>query len=129
MVCRIVAVLISMTLVVSMAAPQAYAQGTAEQIVGKNSGTRKQMATIIFSGLAGAVLGLSTLSFYGRPQDKLQNIAVAAAVGIIIGASYTTYKTATTPRNYTSLSPEAWTIASRTEKKSSAPGFGVQFEF
>lgn len=62
------------------------------------SGTRKQIATIVFAGLAGAVMGLSTLSFYGRPQDKLSNIAVGFAVGVIIGTGYTTYKAATKPR-------------------------------
>lgn len=61
------------------------------------SGPRKQIATIIFAGLAGAVLGLSTLSFYSRPQDKLPNIAVGAAVGVIIGTGYTTYQTAVEP--------------------------------
>lgn len=60
-------------------------------------GPRKQMATIIFSGLGGAILGLSTLSFYGRPQDKLSNIAVGFALGIIIGTVYTTYNAATKP--------------------------------
>lgn len=60
-------------------------------------GTRKQLATIIFSGLAGAILGLSTLSFYGRPQDHLSNIAVGFAVGIISGTVYTTYQAATKP--------------------------------
>lgn len=60
-------------------------------------GPRQQVATIIFAGLAGAILGLSTLSFYGRPQDKLSNIAVGFAVGIIIGTGYTTYKAATEP--------------------------------
>jgi hypothetical protein len=73
-----------------------FAQGDIE--VGKtSSGPRKQLATIVFSGLAGAVLGLSTLSFYGRPQDKLSNIAVGFAIGIISGTIYTTYKTATHP--------------------------------
>jgi hypothetical protein len=61
------------------------------------SGTRKQLATIIFSGLAGAILGLSTLSFYGRPQDNLDNIAIGFAVGVIGGAVYTTYQAATRP--------------------------------
>lgn len=60
-------------------------------------GPRKQLATIVFSGLGGAVLGLSTLSFYGRPQDKLSNIAVGFAIGIITGTIYTTYKQATQP--------------------------------
>jgi hypothetical protein len=61
------------------------------------TGTRKQLATIIFSGLAGAILGLSTLSFYGRPQEKLNNIAIGAALGIFTGAAYTTYRAAKAP--------------------------------
>ena len=61
------------------------------------SGTRKQIATIIFAGLAGAILGLSTLSFYGRPQDKLSNIAVGFAIGVIGGTAYTTYQAASAP--------------------------------
>lgn len=63
-------------------------------------GPRRQMAIIIFSGLAGAILGLSTLSFYGRPQDKLSNIAMGFAIGIIGGTVYTTYKAATVPKDY-----------------------------
>jgi hypothetical protein len=61
------------------------------------SGTRKQVATIIFAGLAGAILGLSTLSFYGRPQEKLSNIAVGFAIGIIGGVVVTTYNVARSP--------------------------------
>ncbi|MCB0361124.1 MAG: hypothetical protein KDD35_00290 [Bdellovibrionales bacterium] len=71
--------------------------GTSEQ---SSLGPRKQMATIIFAGLAGAILGLSTLSFYGRPQDKLPNIGMGLAVGIISGTIYTTYLAATRPRTY-----------------------------
>ncbi len=73
--------------------------------VRRSSGPRRQLATIIFAGLAGAILGLSTLSFYGRPQDKLSNIAVGFAIGIIVGASYTTYKTATDPYEYLTVEP------------------------
>lgn len=74
----------------------AFAQGSTrgEKMVGP----RKQLATIIFSGLGGAILGLSTLSFYGRPQDKLSNIAIGFAVGVIVGTSYVTYKAASDPR-------------------------------
>ena len=58
---------------------------------------RRQIATIVYMGLAGAVLGLSTLSFYGRPQDRLTNIAVGFGVGVMVGAVYMTYKAATDP--------------------------------
>lgn len=52
---------------------------------------RRQLATIIFTGLGGAVLGLSTLSFYGRPQDHLDNIGTGFALGIIAGTGLMTY--------------------------------------
>lgn len=93
-----------------------------EMNAGATYGPRKQVAIIVFSGLAGAILGLSTLSFYGRPQDKLVNIPIGAAVGIIIGTSYTTFKAATEGRNFYSqpspddtykfLDPELWRTAS-----------------
>lgn len=64
------------------------------------AGPRRQLATIIFTGLGGAVLGLSTLSFYGRPQDKLSNIAIGGAFGIIAGTVYVTYNAATNPQEF-----------------------------
>ena len=63
-------------------------------------GPRRQIATIVYCGLGGAVLGLSTLSFYGRPQDKLTNIALGFGAGIIIGAVYMTYQAATKPDEF-----------------------------
>lgn len=57
---------------------------------------RRGLATIIFSGLGGAVLGLSTLSFYGKPQEKLNNISIGFAVGVILGTGYVAYQAATT---------------------------------
>ena len=66
-------------------------------------GPKKQLATIIFAGLGGAALGLSTLSFYGKPQEKLNNITVGFAVGVIVGTIYTTYQAATRPHAYYSL--------------------------
>ena len=63
-------------------------------------GPRRQIATIVYMGLGGAVLGLSTLSFYGRPQDKLTNIPIGFGVGVIIGAIYMTYQAATNPQDF-----------------------------
>jgi hypothetical protein len=63
-------------------------------------GPRKQLATILYAGLGGAVLGLSTLSFYGRPQDKLSNIAIGFAVGIMAGTAIVTYGAATNPDEF-----------------------------
>jgi len=66
-----------------------------DAVVRKKSGPRRQLATILFAGLGGAILGLSTLSFYGRPQDNLGNIGIGFAAGVIAGTIYVTYKSAT----------------------------------
>jgi hypothetical protein len=55
------------------------------------------MATIVIMGLAGGILGLSTLSFYGRPQDYLSNIAIGFAIGVTAGTIYVTYRAARDP--------------------------------
>lgn len=54
---------------------------------------RKQIASIIFAGLGGAVIGLSTLSFYGEPQEHINNIWTGLGLGIIAGTGYVTYQT------------------------------------
>lgn len=53
-----------------------------------NSSMRRSVATVMFSGLAGAVLGLSTLSFYGEPQENINNIWTGLAVGTLAGGIY-----------------------------------------
>ena len=70
----------------------AFAQGV-NQAQPAMSGPRKQLATIIFAGLGGAILGLSTLSFYGRPQDHLENIALGFVVIIpFVKANFNSFK-------------------------------------
>ena len=85
----------------SLAIPPAQAQAPNAN-AGQNAaqGPRRHLSNIIFAGLAGAVLGLSTLSFYGRPQDRLSNIAVGFAIGVIGGTVYSTYKAAAEPRDF-----------------------------
>lgn len=53
---------------------------------------RRNAATIIFCGLGGAVLGLSTLSFYGKPQEHVSNIYVGLGAGLIAGSGYIYYR-------------------------------------
>jgi hypothetical protein len=52
------------------------------------SGTRRNIATIMFAGLGGAILGLSTLSFYGEPQEHIGNIWTGMAIGALAGTGY-----------------------------------------
>lgn len=100
-------------------------------------GPRRQLATIIFAGLGGAILGLSTLSFYGRPQDNLSNIAVGFAVGVIAGTGYVTYKAATSPQDFYGTKPwleenggEPGSLSVRGDQNASPPmKIGWAFEF
>lgn len=88
-----------LTMVFAFEARPAFAQGTMTEKP-PAGGPRRQLATIIYAGLGGAVLGLSTLSFYGRPQDKLANIAIGFAVGVIGGTAAVTYNAATNPDEF-----------------------------
>lgn len=60
-------------------------------------GLKGQMTTILLGGLAGAAMGLSTLSFYGRPQAKLTHIPIGAAIGLVTGTIYSTYQMVVNP--------------------------------
>ena len=53
-----------------------------------NMTMRKGVATVMFAGLAGAVIGLSTLSFYGEPQEHIGNIWTGLAAGALVGGAY-----------------------------------------
>lgn len=129
---------LTLTLIASFSTP-AFAQNynQAGQQTGRAmSGPRKALATIVFSGLGGAVLGLSTLSFYGRPQDKLSNIAIGFAVGVIAGTTYVTYKAATSPADFYGaegpgkLIPDAERLSMREAPFQSEPltlGFSLTF--
>jgi hypothetical protein len=93
---RIIASLLCVAVMIS--APQvSWAQARGTSTEKSTGGPRRQIATIIFAGLGGAILGLSTLSFYPRPQDKLGNIATGFAVGVIVGTGLVTYQAATNP--------------------------------
>ncbi len=112
-------VLFAMTLSLATSltfAPHAAAQRNKSQTSGGGGGASKHLSTIVFAGIAGAVLGLSTLSFYGRPQEKLSHIALGAAIGVIGGTMYTTFKAATEPKDFYNLrergpNPEIWNLA------------------
>lgn len=116
--------------------PRAHSQGQRPSLqsrMAKNN-TKKQLTTIVFSGLAGAILGLSTLSFYGRPQDKLSNIAIGFAIGVIGGTIYATSQAVVrSPSSYRGAltDSEAWDkLASLPQKPASDVSiFNYQFTF
>lgn len=138
---RFIICVLCLGLVAMTASPTAFAQGTKREREAELSqkGPRKHLSTIVFAGLAGAVLGLSTLSFYGRPQEKLSNIAVGFAIGVIGGAMYTTFQAASNPRDFYNLNPPKGelletvalhdTVRERPAMGASAPTLGFSFEF
>lgn len=66
-------------------------------------GFRRGLATVMFAGLGGAVLGLSTLSFYGEPQDHIGNIWTGLTIGALAGGAYTISQTQSQYSNATAL--------------------------
>lgn len=52
------------------------------------SAVRRSFATVMLAGLGGAVLGLSTLSFYGNPQEHIGNIWTGATLGVLAGGAF-----------------------------------------
>jgi hypothetical protein len=63
-------------------------------------GIKKHIATIVYAGLAGFILGLSTLSFYGRPQDQLTNVTYGMAIGVVVGTVYVVGQAVHNPKDF-----------------------------
>lgn len=76
--------LCSLLLALLLVTPRAWAQdaGGEEDIV---KSTQSDLMMVGAAGVGGAVLGLSTLSFYDKPSKHIGNIWMGAAVGIIAG--------------------------------------------
>ena len=55
----------------------------------------QDLTVVVASGVVGAVLGLSTLSFMETPKDHLNNIAIGGAIGVIFGVGYAIFGQAT----------------------------------
>ena len=55
------------------------------------SQTKDALITIGLGTVAGTVLGLSTLPFYGYPEDHFGNILIGAGVGLFVGLGVALY--------------------------------------
>lgn len=58
------------------------------------------IVTVAATGLGGAVLGLSTLSFVEEPSEHLNNIVVGGAIGIILGVGIVAWRQANKSAQY-----------------------------
>lgn len=56
--------------------------------------TQEDIMIVAAAGAAGAVLGLSTLSFVDKPSNHLSNIWTGAALGVIAGVIFVAYNSA-----------------------------------
>jgi hypothetical protein len=56
--------------------------------------TQDDILLVAGSGAAGAILGLSTLSFVDRPSQHVSNIWTGAALGVIAGVIFVAYNSA-----------------------------------
>jgi hypothetical protein len=70
------------------------------------AGTKSDLLVVVGGGLAGAILGLSTLSFVEEPKKHTRNIIVGASLGIIIGVGYVAMSQATKHQENIYGSPE-----------------------
>lgn len=77
---------------------RSYAQDNSKDVEELVEGTKSDLLVVISGGLAGAVLGLSTLSFVDEPKDHTRNIIVGASLGIIAGVGYVAYSQANKSR-------------------------------
>jgi hypothetical protein len=56
--------------------------------------TQNDIVIVAMAGATGAVLGLSTLSFYDKPSLHISNVWTGAAIGIIAGVIWVAYNSA-----------------------------------
>ncbi len=93
---------------------------------------KSQVAKILLSSLGGAVLGISTLSFYETPQDHLSNVAIGGAIGILLGSMYVTNESLNQKALSTFESGGTVNLAflsSHTKSSKTLDGVGISWSF
>lgn len=77
--------------------------------------SKSDLLIVAGGGLAGAILGLSTLSFVEEPKKHTKNILTGASVGIIVGVIYVAYTQAyeTKESVYSSVNSKDFDTSSR----------------
>lgn len=56
--------------------------------------TQNDILIVASAGAAGAILGLSTLSFVDKPSQHISNVWTGAAIGVIAGVVFVAYNSA-----------------------------------
>ena len=84
-------------LVLTLTTQSVFAQSN-DAVQGLVDDSKNDLMIVVGGGLAGAVLGLSTLSFVEEPKEHTRNILVGASVGVIIGVALVAYTQANKSR-------------------------------
>lgn len=87
---RLMPLLLLASLMISL--PATYA---AEESSAGPDGPLSDLYIVLGAGSAGAILGLSTLSFEDEPTKNFKNVSMGAALGIILGVGIVIYNQAT----------------------------------
>jgi hypothetical protein len=96
--------------------------------------TKNDLVVIGVAGTAGAVLGLSTLSFTDKPSDHLDNIYTGAALGVIAGVLYVAYEQAFGTVAQTNFTPnlmveDFWSTSRRNTLALNSPSEAFQYNW
>lgn len=83
---------LALSLIVSLSGSALAQDGDIDALV---DDTKTDLLTVVGGGLAGAILGLSTLSFVEEPKEHTRNIVVGASIGIIAAVGYVALSQAT----------------------------------
>ena len=103
-----------------------YAQDTEVSSQSSLTGFRRGLATVVLCGLGGAILGLSTLSFYPQPQEKIGNVTAGFGLGLVGGAIFV-LSNATTPPSSTATNWDP--LLQEKIRFAQIPQFRVNFSF
>lgn len=76
-----------------------FAQSKREGVQELVDETKDDLLVVVGGGLAGAILGLSTLSFVEEPKEHTRNIVVGASLGIIAGVAFVAFSQANKSRD------------------------------
>jgi hypothetical protein len=86
---KIISLLLAFQLLTAVAFAQ---EGNEDDDIVKN--TQNDILFVAGAGAAGAIIGLSTLSFVDKPSQHISNVWTGAALGVIAGVVFVAYNSA-----------------------------------
>lgn len=96
--------------------------------------TQNDIMLVAVAGGAGAILGLSTLSFVNKPSKHISNVWTGAALGVIAGVIFVAYNSAQkgsedlmSSKEFSSSERVAWHDKNTQNLTSQRVQFGTQF--